>query len=156
MNFNATLIGQTIAFAVFVWFCMKFVWPLLLGMLQERERIIADGLAAGERGEKKLEEAEQRLSDLVHEGRQKAAEIITQAHKRSDEIVEEAKNTARIEGQRILEAANNEIDQERELVKQELRQQVAGLALIGAEQILMREVDRKTHNEVLGKISADL
>ncbi len=156
MNFNATLIGQTIAFAVFVWFCMKFVWPLLLGMLQERERIIADGLAAGERGEKKMEEAEQRLKELVQEGRQKAAEIITQAHKRGDEIIEEAKNTARIEGQRILDAAHNEIGQERELVKQQLRQQVADLALLGAEQILMREVDRKAHDDVLGRISTDL
>ncbi len=156
MNFNATLIGQIIAFAIFVWFCMKFVWPLLLGMLEDRERRIADGLAAGERGEQKLKEAEQYLLDLVHEGKQKASEIITQAHKRGDEIIDEAKDTARIEGKRVLEAARGEIEQEKEVARQDLRQQVAELALIGAEQILMREVDRKAHNEVLNKISADL
>lgn len=156
MNFNATLIGQTIAFAVFVWFCMKFIWPLLLGMLEARERRIADGLAAGERGEQKLKEAEQNLLDLVHEGKQKASEIITQAQKRSDEIIDEAKETAKTEGKRILEGARGEIEQEKETARQELRQQVAQLALVGAEQILMREVDRNAHNEVLNKISADL
>jgi len=156
MNFNATLIGQIFAFAIFVWFCMKFVWPLLLGMLEDRERRIADGLAAGERGEQKLKEAEQYLLDLVHEGKQKASEIITQAHKRGDEIIDEAKESARIEGKRILEATRGEIEQEKEVARQDLRQQVAELALIDAEQILMREVDRKAHNEVLNKISADL
>ncbi|MBM2830815.1 MAG: F-type H+-transporting synthase subunit [Gammaproteobacteria bacterium] len=156
MNFNATFLGQTIAFIFFVWFCMKFIWPLLLGMLEAREKRIADGLAAGERGEKKLEEAEQYLLDLVHEGKQKASEIITQAQKRGDEIIDEAKETARTEGKRILEGARGEIEQEKETARQDLRQQVAQLALLGAEQILMREVDRNAHNEVLNKISADL
>ena len=156
MNFNATFLGQTIAFIFFVWFCMKFIWPLLLGMLEAREKRIADGLAAGERGEKKLEEAEQYLLDLVHEGKQKASEIITQAQKRGYEIIDEAKETARTEGKRILEGARGEIEQEKETARQDLRQQVAQLALLGAEQILMREVDRNAHNEVLNKISADL
>jgi len=156
MNFNATFLGQTIAFIFFVWFCMKFIWPLLLGMLEAREKRIADGLAAGERGEQKLKEAEQYLFDLVHEGKQKASEIITQAQKRGDEIIDEAKGTARTEGKRILEGARGEIEQEKETARQDLRQQVAQLALLGAEQILMREVDRNAHNEVLNKISADL
>ena len=156
MNFNATLIGQMIAFSVFVWFCMQFVWPLLLGMLEAREKRIADGLAAAAKGEQKLNEAEQRYHQLVEEGKQQAATIITQAQKRHDEIVDEAKGDARTEGQRILDAAKGDIEQEKELARESLRKQVSELALLGAEQILMREVDRKVHNEVLNKISADL
>lgn len=156
MNFNATFFGQLIAFAVFVWFCMKFVWPLMLGMIEEREKRIADGLAAGEKGEQKLEEAEQRLAEAVEEGKNKAADIIAQAQKRGDELVEEAKQNARTEGQRQLEAARSEIEQEKEQARQELRQQVAMLAVAGAEQILMREVDQNAHNDVLEKLSAEL
>ncbi|HSR61915.1 MAG TPA: F0F1 ATP synthase subunit B [Gammaproteobacteria bacterium] len=156
MNFNATLIGQTIAFAVFVWFCMKFIWPLLLGMLQEREKRIADGLAAAEEGEQKLVQAEERHRELVEEGKQQAATIISQAQRRGDEIVEEAKGDARTEGERIKESARSEIAQEKEAAREELRKQVASLALLGAEQILMQEVDRKAHDELLNKITADL
>jgi F-type H+-transporting ATPase subunit b len=156
MNFNATIIGQTIAFAVFVWFCMKFVWPLLLGMIEAREKRIADGLAAAEKGDKKLEEAEQKYNELVDEAKKQAATIIAQAQKRHDEVVEEAKTNARVEGDRIKEAARSDIDQEKEMAREALKKQVADLALLGAEQILMREVDHKAHNEVLNKISAGL
>ena len=156
MNFNATFFGQLLAFAVFVWFCMKFIWPLLLGLIEEREKRIADGLAAGEQGEKKLVEAEQRFQDRVEEGKQKAADIISQAQKRSGEMIEEARHTARKEGDRELEMAKDQIEQEKEKARQDLKQQVAALAIAGAEQILMREVDRKTHDDVLRKISAQL
>lgn len=156
MNFNATLIGQTIAFAVFVWFCMKFIWPLLLGMLQEREKRIADGLAAAEEGEKKLARAEERHGELVEEGKQQAATIISQAQKRGGEIVEEAKDDARTEGERIKESARSEITQERESAREELRKQVSSLAMLAAEQILMKEVDQNAHNELLNKIAGDL
>ena len=156
MNFNATFFGQLFAFGVFVWFCMKFVWPLLLGMIEAREKRIADGLAAAEEGDQKLEQAKRRLSEAVEEGKHKAADIIAQAQKRGDEIIEEAKQTAKSEGQRQLDAARSEIEQEKEQARQELRQQVAMLAITGAEQILMREVDQNAHNEVLTKISADL
>ncbi len=156
MNFNATIIGQSIAFAVFIWFCMKFIWPLLLGMIEEREKHIANGLAAGEKGEQKLIEAEQRLEAAVVEGKQKAADIIGQAQKRGDEIVDEAKQSAKAEGDRQLEAAKSEIEQEKERARQDLKQQVAALAIAGAEQILMREVDQNAHNDVLNKISAEL
>lgn len=156
MNFNATIIGQTIAFAVFVWFCMKFVWPLLLGMIEAREKRIADGLAAAEKGDKKLEEAGQKYHELVDEAKKQAATIIAQAQKRHDEVVEEAKTDARVEGDRIKEAARSDIDQEKEMAREALKKQVADLALLGAEQILMREVDRNAHNEVLNKISAGL
>lgn len=156
MNFNATLIGQTIAFAVFVWFCMKFIWPLLLGMLEDRERRIANGLEAAEKGQQKLEKAEEKYAELVNEGKQQAANIITQAQKRHDEIVEEAKSAARIEGERIKESARSDIEQERETAKEALKKQVAQLALLGSEQILMREVDKEVHKELLNKINADL
>lgn len=156
MNFNATILGQTFAFAFFVWFCMKFVWPLLLGMIEAREKRIADGLAAAEKGDKKLIDAGQKYHELVDEGKKQAANIIAQAQKRHDEMVEEAKSNARIEGERIKEAARSDIDQEKEMARQALRKQVADLALMGAGQILMREVDRNAHNEVLNKISASL
>ncbi len=156
MNFNATFLGQLIAFAFFVWFCMKFVWPLLLGMIEAREQRIADGLAAGERGEKKLVEAEQRFQVLIEEGKQKAADIISQAQKRGDEIIDEAGQAARVEGERQIEMAHSEIEQEKERARQELKQQVARLALVGAEQILMREVDQQKHAEVLARISTEL
>jgi F-type H+-transporting ATPase subunit b len=156
VNFNLTLIGQTIAFIFFVWFTMEFVWPLLLRQMEARDKKIADGLAAGEKGQEKLEQAEQRYRELVDEGKQQAAEIIAQAHKRGDEIVEESKQTARTEVSRILEAARAEIEQQKEAARADLQRRVSALALEGAEQILMREVDRKAHNDLLEKITARL
>lgn len=156
MNFNATLIGQMFAFAVFVWFCMKFVWPFVIKALEERKKTIADGLAAAEKGQHELELAEHRATEILKEGKEKSQEYINQAQKRADEIVEEAKENAKVEGDRIISAARAEIDQERQQVKEELRQQVAVLAIAGAEQILAREVDEKAHKEVLDKISATL
>ena len=156
MNFNLTLIGQTIAFIIFVWFTMKFVWPLLTGIMAEREKRIADGLAAAEQGQEKFAEAERRYVELVDEGKQHAAQIIGQAERRRDEIIEEAKGNARDEGRRLLDAAHSEIEQEREQAREALRQQVAALALAGAEQILGREVHRNIHDELLQKISNSL
>lgn len=156
MNFNATIIGQSIAFIVFIAFCMKFVWPLLLGMIEAREKRIAEGLAAAEKGEQKLVDAEQEYTKRVEEGKQQAATILAQAQKRHDEIVEEAKQNARTEGERIIHAAHSEIEQEKEIAREALKKQVADLALLGAEQILMREVDRDAHNEVMNKITGSL
>lgn len=156
MNFNATLLGQLVTFGIFVWFTMKFVWPLLLKQMQERETRIADGLAAAEQGQKDFAEAQQKSIDEVSKGKDQAAVIISQAQKRGDEIVEEARVTAKKEGERIKESALSEIEQEKEKARQELRDQVAALAIAGAEQILMREVDHNAHNEVLAKISQQL
>jgi len=156
MNFNATLIGQLIAFAVFVSFCMKYIWPYILQQMEERETRIADGLAAAEKGQVTLTEAEAKKSEMLEEGKQQAAEIISQGQKRHDEIVEAAKDDALSEKQKILAAAQAEIDQERTQTREQLRSEVATLALAGAEQILMREVDRNAHNDVLTKISAEL
>jgi len=156
MNFNATLIGQIIAFGVFWWFCAKFIWPLITGALEERNAKIADGLAAAEKGIQELADAEQRAKEILQEGKAQSQGFIAQAQKRADELVEESKQTARAEGERILTAARAEIDQETQQARKELRQQVASLALAGAEQILMREVDQSTHKEVLGKVSRGL
>lgn len=156
MNINLTLFGQTIAFIFFAWFCLKYIWPPLINALEQRKKTIADGLAAGEKGHHELELAQKRSVELIKEGKDKAAEILNQAQKRHDEIVDEAKDDARTEGNRILAAARAEVDQERQQVKEELRRQVALLAIAGAEQILMREIDQKAHQEMLEKISSDL
>jgi F-type H+-transporting ATPase subunit b len=156
VNFNATLIGQLVTFAIFVWFTMKFVWPLLLKQMEERESRIADGLAAAEQGQKDFAEAKEKSAAEIEKGKEQAAKIISQAQKRHDEIVEEAKDDAKAEATRIKDSALSEIEQEKEKARQELRAQVASLAIAGAEQILMKEVDRAAHNDVLEKVSQQL
>jgi len=156
MNFNATLFGQMIAFAVFWWFCARFVWPLIINNLEERKTRIADGLAAAEKGQHELQLANQRAGEILREGKDQSQGYIASAQKRADEIVEEAKEQARVEGARILAAARAEIDQERQQAREELRGQVAVLAVAGAEQILMREVDANAHRDVLDRISTGL
>ena len=156
MNFNATLIGQIISFAVFAWFCTKFIWPVIIKALDDRQAKIADGLAAAEKGQHELELAEKRATEILREGKEKSKEFNDQAQKRHDEIVDGAKDDAREEGKRILTAARAEIEQDRQEAKETLRAEVSVLAIAGAEQILMREVDKNAHNEVLDKISASL
>ena len=156
MNMNLTMFGQAISFAIFVWFCFKFVWPPILKALEERETRIADGLAAAERGKHELELAEQRSGDVIREGKDKAQGFISQAQKRGDEIIEAAKLGAQEEAERIKASAAAEIEQNRNRARDELRGQVAQLALAGAEQVLMREVDEQAHREVLDKLAADL
>lgn len=156
MNFNATLIGQSISFIVFVIFVMKFVWPLLLRQMQEREGRIADGLAAAEQGHKDLAEAREKSAAEIGKGREQAAAIIAKAQRRGSEIVEDAKAAARTEARRIKQSALGEIEQEKEKARQELKNRLAALAISGAEQILMREVDRKAHDELLAKLSRRL
>lgn len=135
---------------------MKFVWPMLLSQMEEREKRIADGLASAEEGNKKLQEADVKLQEAINEGKQKASEIIAQAQKQGDSIIEDAKQTAIAEGNRLKEAAQGDIEQEKERAREELKQQVATLALAGAEQVLMREVDANAHSELLSKVSAEL
>jgi F-type H+-transporting ATPase subunit b len=156
MNINATLLAQTIMFALFVWFCMKFVWPPIVHALETRRKQIADGLAAGERGKHELELAAKRASEVLHESKQKAAEVIAQADKRAAQIIDEAKNAAKVEGDRMIAGAKAEIEQEVFRAKEALRQQVADLALAGAEKILRREVDAKAHGELLASIKNEL
>lgn len=156
MNFNLTLIGQSIAFAIFVWFTMKFVWPFIMNKMAEREKRIADGLAAAEEGQQKFEQAEKRYEELVAEGKQQASDIIAQANKRGDELVEESKDTAKEEAERIKHAAQADIEHEYAQAREQLKAEVAKLALVGTEQILMREVDQKAHNDILDKVCAKL
>ncbi len=156
MNINFTLISQAIAFSVFIWFTVKYVWPPLLRAIEERQKTIADGLAAGERGRHELELASQRSSDVLKEAKQRASEIILQAEKRATEIVEEAKRAAKEEGDRIVAGAKADIEHEVFSAKESLRQHVSQLAVIGAAKILRREVDAKAHADILASIEEDL
>ena len=156
MNINATLIGQAIAFFLFVVFCMKYVWPPILHALEERKKKIADGLAAAEHGKHEQVLAEERATELLREAKEQAGEIITRADKRAAEIVDEAKDDARAEGDRMLTAARAEIDQEVNRVKEDLRGQVVSIALAGAGKVLEREVDATTHAELLNKLATEI
>ena len=156
MNFNATLIGQMITFAIFVWFCMKYVWPPLMGILEERNKKIADGLAAAEQGQKDLEDAKSKVSDSLNEAKQQAQEIINQAQKRANEIVDDARETAREEADKIKAAASADIDQQITAAREHLRKEVSSIALAGAQQILKREVDAKAHSKVLDDLVAQI
>ena len=156
MNINLTLIGQSITFIVFVWFCMKFVWPPIMNALEERQKKIADGLAAAERGEHEQELAERAAAEKLHEAKEQAGEIIAQAQKRASEIVDEAKDDARTEGERLVTAAQSEIEQEVNRARETLRQQVAGIAVAGASKVLEKEIDASTHGDILDKLVAEI
>jgi len=156
VDLNATIFGQTIAMIVFVWFCMKFVWPALIGMIEERQTTIADGLAAAEKGARSLEVAEVEKAKLLDAARGQAREIIDQANTRGNGIVEEARGTADQERERILAAAQAEVEQEINRAREELRGQVAALAVAGAEKIISREIDASTHRALLNKLAAEI
>lgn len=156
MNMNLTLLGQAITFFFFAWFCYEFVWPYIIKALEEREKRIADGLAAAEKGHHELELAEKRATEILRDGKTQSQGYISSAQKRADELIEEAKANAHAEANRIIAAGRAQIEQERQQVREELRREVAKLAVAGAQQILLREVDQKAHQEVLNKISATL
>ena len=156
MNLNATLIGELIAFTVFVLFCMKFVWPPLIGAIEERQKKIADGLAASDRAEKDLELAQEKATAQLKEAKAQAAEIIEAAKKREAKLIEEAAEKARAEKEKILAAGHAEIESERNQVTAELRQQVAVLAIAGAEKILERSIDAAAHSDIIDKLVAEL
>jgi len=156
MNINATLIGQTIAFVLFVWFCMKFVWPPIMKALEERKKTIADGLAAGEKGKLELELATRRAGDVVREAKGQANEILSQAEKRAGEVVDAAKGQAKTEAEGILVAARAEIDRERNVAREQLRVAVSTLAVAGAARILEKEIDAKAHAKLLDAVVKQL
>lgn len=156
MNFNATLIGQTITFIVFVWFCMKYIWPPLMAALEERNAKITEGLAAAEQGQRDLAQAQAKISDNLDEARQQAQEIINQAQKRANEIVDGAKDTAREEVEKIKNAAAADIDQQVNNVREQLRKEVSAIALIGAGQVLKREISADAHAAVLDELAAQI
>ena len=156
MNINATLIGQSIAFLFFVWFCMKFVWPPITGALAERKKKIAEGLEAAERGMQSQEQAQAQVQVQLTEAKQQASEIINQAQKRANEIVEEAKGTATQEGERIKAAAHSDIEKEINRAKEQLRGQVSTLAIAGAEKVLNKEINADAHRAVLDDLAAQI
>ncbi|HSI28653.1 MAG TPA: F0F1 ATP synthase subunit B [Methylophilus sp.] len=156
MNINFTLIAQAIAFAVLIWFTVKFVWPPLLKAIETRQKEIADGLAAAQEGRSALEVAAKKSDATLNEAKQKASEIIGQAEKRAAQLIDEAKVNAKAEGDRIIAGAKAKIDQEVNRAKEGLRAQVSTLAVAGAEKILRKEIDAKAHSEMLTKLAAEL
>lgn len=156
MSMNATLFGQAIWFALFVFFCMKFVWPPLVRALDERKQKIAEGLNAADRAERDLEVAQQKAAEALQEAKGKAAEIVEQANRRSSQILEEAKVQARVEGERLIAKAQSEVEQEINQAREQLRKEVAALALAGAEKVLAAEVNRDAHKQLLDQLAAEL
>lgn len=156
MNLNATLIGQAIAFAVFVLFCMKYVWPPLTTIMRERQKTIADGLEKAAAAEKQLEQANEAADTELEEAKKQAAELIAQARHRAAQIEEEAKSKASEEAERIKAGAQAEIDQEINRAREELRARVGDLAVEGAEKILESSIDRSAHEAMLTKLAGQL
>ena len=156
MNINLTLFAQAITFAAFIWFTVRFIWPWLLRKIEERQKTIADGLAAAEQGRRSLELSTRQADEAIKEARARAAEILAQAEKRRQELIDHARQEAKEEGDRELAAAKAEIDQEVTRAREELRERVASLAVAGAEKILRREVDARAHGELLESIKRQL
>ena len=156
MDINLTLLGQTIAMIVFVWFCMKFIWPPILNAIEERQQQIEDGLAAADKGEQKLEQARAEAGEIIADARKQATSILDQAHARANEIVAEGKLDGVKERDRQLTAAKSEIEQETNKAREELRGQVSAIAIASAEKILNREIDGKAHDDILGKLAQEL
>jgi F-type H+-transporting ATPase subunit b len=156
MNINLTLIGQLLSFAIFVWFTMKYVWNPIMGALETRRKEIADGLAAAEHGQHEQQLAEQRAKEHLKEAKGQAAEIIAQAQKRASEIVDESKDNARTEGERIIHAAQAEIEQESNRAREQLRSKVAELAVQGAEKILRKEINADAHKDIVESLAKQI
>lgn len=156
MNINLTLIGQVISFSIFVWFCMKFVWPPIINALEARKDKIATGLAAAEEAKVSLEQAQAKSDDLTKDARQKSMEIIAEAEARANAMVEAAKDEAKTEGDRQLAAAKAEIEQEAQRAKEELRTKLSALVLSGAGQIVEKEIDDAKHAKLIDELAQQL
>jgi F-type H+-transporting ATPase subunit b len=156
MNINATLIGQAIVFLVLIWFTVKFIWPPLLQAIEDRQKKIADGLAAAERGQKELQASHGEAALIVNEAREKALKIVDQANRRSNEIIEEARATAIAEGQRLVGDARQEVQLEQARARDALRKDVAQLAVAGASRLLEREIDPKAHADLIEKLAREI
>jgi F-type H+-transporting ATPase subunit b len=156
MNINLTLIAQAVTFALFIWFTVKFVWPPLMRAIEQRQKVIAEGLAAAEQGKQSLALSSKQAESALHEARSRAGEIVAQAERRYAELVEEAKNAAKAEGEREKAAARAEIEQQVARAKETLREQVASLAVAGAEKILRREVNAQAHVDLLNQLKREI
>ena len=156
MDINLTLIGQAIAMTVFVWFCMKFIWPPIMGAIEERQKEIADGLAAAEKGQQSLDKAKVDADEIIDDARKQATSILDQAHARANEIVADGKADGVKERERQIAAGAAEVEQESNRAREELRGQVSAIAVASAEKILQREIDTKAHDDILNKLAAEL
>jgi len=156
MSLNFTLFAQAAVFLAFIWFTVKIVWPHLLRAIEQRQKTIAEGLAAAEQGKKSLETSTRQAEEAIQQARARAAEIVAQAERRSAQVVEEARSAAKAEGEREKAAAKADIQQEVSRAREQLREQVAALAVAGAEKILRREVDAKAHADLLDGIKRQL
>jgi len=156
MNINFTLIAQAIMFALFILFTVKLIWPHILRAIETRQKTIADGLAAAERGHRQLEDASRRADEAIADARSRATEVLAQTERRAVQMIEEAKSAAKGEGEREKAGAKAEIEQEFARAREQLRDQVAALAIAGAEKILQREVDAKAHADLLDSIRRQL
>lgn len=156
MNINLTLIGQSLSFIFFVWFCMHYVWPPMITILRERQNLIAQGLKQAEQSKHELAQAQQKVQEELNEAQQQSAMLIEQANKHAKNIIEEAKNKAQEQAQKQKALALAEIDQERNRMRETLRQRLSELALAGAKKILQSEINMQTHSEALEKLSKEL
>ena len=156
MNINLTLLGQTIGMIVFVWLTMRYIWPPVMNAIEKRRQEIADGIAAGEKGQRELADARHGAEGILQEARHKATQVADMAHKRSSEMVAEAKVHAATEGERIVAAARTELSTSQTKARDALRREVAALAVAGATRVLGREVDAKAHAALLDELAAEL
>jgi F-type H+-transporting ATPase subunit b len=156
MNINLTLVVQMIVFIVLIWFTMKFVWPMILGPMEERSKKIAVGLAAGEKGQQELAQARDRADAIVREARERATQIVEQAQRQANDLVEQAKGTATSEGVRLVEAAKQQIELETSHAREALRREVATIAVSAASKVLEREIDPRAHADLISKLATQI
>ena len=156
MDINATLLGQVIVFVILIWFSAKFIWPPLVKAVEDRQKKIAEGLAAAERGQTELQSAHGEAQSIVEAARVQAKKIVDQAHKREVEIVDEARSTAVEEGKRIIESSRQDAQQEKARARDELRKDVATLAVAGASRLLQREIDPRAHADLIEQLAREI
>ena len=156
MSINASLIGQMITFAIFVWFCMKFIWPRLLDAIKERQATIADGLAAADKGQRELEAAELKVIELIDEGKQQAAKIVEDANQRALHIVEDSKAKARVEYDKILAQAKSDIEQETNQARRQLYGEVTNLVVLGTEKVIARNIGSVDDDKFIDDLIAEV
>jgi len=156
VNINLTLVIQMVVFALLIWFTMRFVWPLVLGAMHEREKRIADGLAAGDRGQRLLVNAQDQIERMLVEARDRARQIEDQAVRRSNEAIDAAKQLAQAEGARIVSVARDEATSEANRARDQLRKEFGSMVVVGASRLLEREVDAKTHAQLLDKLADEV
>jgi F-type H+-transporting ATPase subunit b len=156
VNINLTLVVQMVVFATLIWATMKWIWPVILTAMDERQRKIAQGLAAAEEGEKELSQARDKADAIIREARERANQIIDHAQHRANEVIEQAKGTASAEGARIVAAAQQQIELDATRARESLRREVAGIAVGAAAKLLGREIDARAHADLLEQLAEEI